>query len=511
MVLDPAMCYQAVLSRDPRFDGRFFTGVLTTGIYCRPVCPARTPRLENVRFFACSAAAEDAGFRPCRRCRPETAPGTPAWTGTCATIARSLRLIAEGALDRSGVDEMAERLGVGARHLRRLFAERLGASPLAIARTRRVHFARRLIDETDLPIADIAFASGFRSLRRFNTAIREAFGGPPTALRARHGLRMERRGRDPRHDSGNRSAPRRRELSLRLPFRPPFDWDSILAFFACRAIPGVEEVVDRAYRRTIETGGRAGTIEIRCAPGGGALLLQLGTPPSDDLLRVVERARRLFDLDADPLPIAAHLAKDPFLGAAVAARPGLRVPGAWDPFEIAIRAVLGQQVSVAGARTLAGRLVRAHGETLPAASGALTHVFPTPRALACGDLTSIGLPRARAEALRALATAFRDRPDLLDGAPGLDDALLRLQEIPGIGPWTAGYIAMRGMGEPDALPSGDLGLRRALRGGSVREIESRAEAWRPWRAYATIHVWHPDFAVAREPRETANRSRRRKR
>jgi AraC family transcriptional regulator, regulatory protein of adaptative response / DNA-3-methyladenine glycosylase II len=472
MNLDAERCYRAILSRDHRFDGRFFTGVRTTKIYCRPVCPARTPRLENVRFFSCPAAAEEAGYRPCRRCRPETAPGTPAWSGTSATVARALRLIHEGAMDDAGVDSIAERLGMGSRHLRRLFIEHIGASPISVAKTRRVHFARRLIDETDLPVSEVAFASGFRSIRRFNAAVLAAFGESPRALRFR-------RSEPPRPDG----------LTLRLAYRPPYDWDSILGFLEHRALPGIEEVADGAYRRAILAGGVPGVIEVRKAARGPALLLSPGNGMSPHLMTLVDRVRRVFDLDCDPLPIAAHLRKDPLLAEAIARRPGLRVPGAWDPFEISVRAVIGQQVSVAGARTVAGRLARRWGAPLPRPAGSLTHVFPTPAVLAGADLSQAGIPRARAAALRTLAVRFRDDPDLFSGARELEEVVERLCEIPGIGPWTAGYIAMRGLGEPDAMPSGDLGVGRGLALKKRRDIEERAERWRPWRAYATIHLW----------------------
>jgi AraC family transcriptional regulator of adaptative response / DNA-3-methyladenine glycosylase II len=499
MLLDRKQCYSAVSSRDPRFDGRFFIGVRTTGIYCRPVCPARTPLIENVRFFACAAAAEEAGFRPCRRCRPETAPGTPAWNGTSATIARALRLIGEGVMDERGVDSLAERLGIGGRHLRRLFSERLGASPIAIARTRRTHFAYRLIIETDMPISQIAFASGFGSLRRFNAAIREAFAASPTALR-------RSRTKDPRKMAREEAE----GLVLRLAYRPPYDWDSILRFLAQRAIPGIEEVVEGAYRRSVVLADHPGMIEVRHSPEGNGLLLRVGSLPSSDLMRVVERVRRQFDLDADPIPIASSLERDPVLSAAIAKRPGLRVPGAWDPFEIAVRAVIGQQVSVAGARTLAGRLVRACGEVLPNASGSVTHLFPTPEAVARADLGTIGVTRARSSALRALSIAIRDHAEILDPSRGLEETIERLKRIRGIGPWTAGYIAMRGLGEPDAIPFGDLGLRRALGDATMQEVEIHAERWRPWRAYATVHVWHPEFEGTQIRSRSRSRSGRRK-
>ena len=475
--LDEARCYRALLARDRRFDGRFFTGVLTTGIYCRPVCPARTPRRENVRFFACAAAAESAGFRACRRCRPETAPGTPAWVGSPALVARAMRLIAAGGLDDDDLESFAGRLGVGARHLSRLFSTHLGVAPGAIARARRAHLARRLLDESDLPLARIAFAAGFASVRQFNHSIRAAFGAAPSALRARRRATAVEPG-----------------LSLRLPFRAPLDWSALLRFLSPRATPGVEQIDGEAYRRTIRLGDGLGTLEVRPIAGASQLQLRVWLPDFDGVHQIVSSARRLFDLDADPRPIAAQLARDPRLAASLARRPGLRVPGAWDPFEVAVRIVLGQQVTVRGATTLAGRLAARFGEPLGAAGRpGLSHLFPRPEALAEADLRVIGLPLTRAAALRALARAVADGALDLDAARGPFELAARLCEIPGIGEWTAQMVAMRAGGEPDAFPASDLGLRRALAVGSgplaASEVERRSEAWRPWRAYAAMHLW----------------------
>ena len=479
ITLDPARCYAAVRSRDRRFDGRFFAGVVTTGVYCRPVCPVRPAKPENVRWFACAAAAEAAGFRPCRRCRPEASPGTPAWSGTSAVVARALRLIAAGALDEGGVDGLADRLGLGARQLRRLFATHLGASPAEVARARRAHFARTLLDETDLPMAEVAFSAGFGSIRDFNHALRATFGRTPTALRRARG----RRGPVANHGG----------VTVRLAFRPPLDWSGLLGFLAPRATPGVEAVAAGVYRRTIAIDKGAGTIEVRAAAGEPHLLMRVRLARPERLLQVVARARRLFDLDADPVPIADHLAASPELTPLVARRPGLRVPGAWDAFELAVRAVLGQQVTVRGATTLAGRLVRAFGTPLDRAEDGLTHLFPRPEALADADLAALGLPRARAATIRALAGAVASGEVVLDASRGLEDAVARLAAVPGIGAWTAHYIAMRALGEPDAFPAADLGLRRALGNGAGRlapaRVAERAEAWRPWRAYAVMHLW----------------------
>ncbi|MBI5442464.1 MAG: DNA-3-methyladenine glycosylase 2 family protein [Deltaproteobacteria bacterium] len=476
--IDRESCLTAFLGRDRRFAGRFYAGVTSTGIYCRPGCPAPLPKARNVLFFRCAAAAEEAGFRACLRCRPETAPGTPAWTGTSATVARALRQIEAGVADDGPLSALAARLGVGERHLRRLFAEHLGASPVAIARTRRLHFARRLLDDTSLRMSDVALAAGYSSVRRFNEAMRAAFGVPPGQLR--------------------RSAaaiPVRAGIALNLPFRPPFDEASLLAFLAARAVPGVEEVSDGVYRRTAELAGSAGIVEARVDGNRGTLSLRLSGLGPASALEASRRAGRLFDLDADPVTISAHLAADPLLAPLVARRPGLRVPGAWDPFEIAVRTILGQQVSVKAARTLAARLAATFGRPLPsgAAREGLSLLFPRAEELAEADVASIGLTSRRAGTLRALSRELALGHIDLGPAASLDEAERRLATIPGIGPWTAQVIALRALGEPDTLPAGDLGLRKALANGgslpSIADVEERARAWRPWRAYALIHLW----------------------
>jgi AraC family transcriptional regulator of adaptative response / DNA-3-methyladenine glycosylase II len=477
--LRPERCYRALVSRDSRFDGRFFVGVRTTGVYCRPICPARTPLRRNVRFFTCAAAAEEAGFRPCRRCRPETAPGTPAWVGSSATVTRALRLIASGSLDSEGVDALAERLGVGARQVRRLFAEHLGASPLAVARTRRVHFARRLIDETELPMGQIALAAGFSSLRQFNHSIRGCFGRPPSALRS------AARGKGLRATSG--------ELTLRVSYRPPLDWRTLLGFLSLRAIPGVEQIDADAYERSFSLGGKPTRIRVSAPEGSQHLVVQLRAAGDAALMPVVDRVRHLFDLCADPHRIATDLGRDRTLARCIAALPGLRVPGAWDGYELAVRAILGQQVTVKGASTLAGRLVERWGVRLPQEGEGPTHLFPRPEALAEADVASIGLPAARARCLRALSQAVASGELALEPGAALEETRAKLLSIPGVGDWTAQVIAMRALHDPDALPSGDLGLRRALgRRGSpldARSLARRAERWRPWRAYAALWLW----------------------
>jgi AraC family transcriptional regulator of adaptative response / DNA-3-methyladenine glycosylase II len=494
MAADRDACYRALRTRDARFDGRFFICVRSTGVYCRPVCPARPPKLENCVFLPSAAAAQEAGFRPCLRCRPEASPDTFAWRGTSNTVSRALRLIAEGALDEGDVERLAGRLGVGDRHLRRLFDRHVGASPLAVAQTRRLLFAKRLIDETALPMTEVALAAGFGSVRRFNAAVRRTYDRSPRALRR---LRAAR--------AGDRTA-----VTLRLPYLPPYDWEAMAGFLAARAIPGVEAVTAGVYRRTIACGGGHGVVAARPVPGKAHLEATIQVPEVAHLATVVTRLRRLFDLDADVQTIGEHLASDPRLAPLVAARPGLRVPGAWDAFELAVRAILGQQVSVAAATTLAGRLVAAHGAPLagPVADDALRAVFPAPAALAAADLTTIGLTRARARALAAFAGAVEREPDLLSTAPSLDTAVARLSALDGLGDWTAQYIAMRALREPDAFPASDLGLRRALETAdgrpSPRALVAAAERWRPWRAYAVLHLWLGSIPADYEARARRN-------
>ncbi len=479
MDLDHDACYRALCLRDARFDGRFFVGVKTTGVYCRPICPARTPRSENVTFYLTAASAQEAGFRPCLRCRPETAPDLGAWRGTSNTISRALSLIELGALDEARVDDLAGRLGVGERQLRRLFRQHLGASPIAVAQTRRVLLAKQLIHESSLPMAEIAFASGFGSVRRFNETFQMLFDRPPNALR---------RAKRPEVSAGPQG-----EIDLLLRYQPPYDWAAILEFLRRRAIPGIEVVTADSYARTVHFNGVAGTVKVRRGEGN-ALRATVSFPKLSALPAIIARLRRVFDLSADPLAITAHLAKDPMLAPLVEVRPGLRVPGAWDGFELAIRAVLGQQISVAAAARLAGRLVAAHGERLAEPDGELTYVFPTPETLASADLAFLGVPRSRAAALSAVSAAAIADPHLFDATLGLEDAIRRLRSIRGVGEWTAQYIALRQLREPDAFPAADLGLLRAMAKQegcrrSSSDILDRANAWRPWRAYAAQHLW----------------------
>ena len=483
MELSAETCYQAMLSHDVRFDGKFFGAVTTTGIYCRPVCRVSPPRFENIRWFACAAAAEAAGFRPCRRCRPESAPGTPAWLGSSAIVSRALRLISEGALDEVSLEQFADKLGLGTRHLRRLFAEHLGVSPVAMAAARRVHFAARLIEETELPITEIAFAAGFGSIRQFNGAVRSAFGQSPTEIRSRLGLKTTVK-RNQQNANG--------ALLMRLPYRPPLDWAVMSGFLAGRAIPGVEEVVGNFYRRTININGQSGVIELQHVPNEAHLLLRVWLPSYEHVMRVVERARRIFDLSADPLQINEQLRRDQLLTAAIDKTPGLRVPGAWDGFELAVRAVLGQQISVVAARTLASRFAAVFGSAIETPFTALTTVFPTPDKITqhgVSDLTQLGILPKRAQTILDLATALADGELTL--TPGVDvlATIEKLKTIAGIGEWTAQYIAMRALTWPDAFPHTDLGVMKALGEKNPKRILVHGEAWRPWRAYAVLHLW----------------------
>lgn len=475
---DSTVLERARLSRDPRFDGKFFIAVTSTGIYCRPICPASpSPKRGNVRYFSSAAAAAEAGFRPCLRCRPEAAPGTPAWLGTSAVVRRALRLINEGALDEASVGEFATRVGVGARHLDRLFLQHVGASPVAVARTRRLHFAKRLIDESNLPMTEIALAAGFGSLRRFNDAFQKAY------QRAPRELRRERR-EAPARNPGD-------EVSLALSYRPPYDWDHLRGFFALRATPGVERVEEDSYARLIRTDGGHAIIGVRPLPGRHALQLRVRGAPPSALFQIATAARRVFDLSADPALLGASLEADPLLRPLVRRRPGIRIPGTWDAFECAVRAVLGQQVTVAAARTLAGRLVARVGEPVTTAIEGLERLFPTPQALASADMDGLGLTGARVAALRSLAAAVAEGRVAFDRPA--DEVVASLVQLPGFGEWTAQYVALRALGEPDAFLSADLVVRRMAAGGgtplAAKELDRRAEAWRPWRGYAVMHLW----------------------
>jgi AraC family transcriptional regulator of adaptative response / DNA-3-methyladenine glycosylase II len=480
MDMDRTACYRAISTRDARFDGRLFVGVKTTGIYCRPICPARTPKFENVSFYPSAAAAQEAGFRPCLRCRPETSPDLAFWRGTTNTVSRALALIEAGGLDEADVEGLANRLGVGGRQLRRLFRQHVGASPIAVAQTRRILLAKQLIHETSLPMAEVALASGFNSVRRFNETFLQMFGRSPAKLRHIRDKTKRETG----------------ALSVRLAYRPPYDWDAMLSFLAARAIPCVELVSGNVYRRTIAIGGASGVISV--APADKTRVnVSVRFPNMAALPQIIARVRRVFDLAADPDTIGAHLALDPVLAPLVSARPGLRVPGAWDGFELAVRAIFGQQITVPAATKLLGRLVEAHGAPLPAATRdveGLSHLFPSPARLARADIAALGMPNARAIAVTSLAAAISADPAIFSRGASLEEAIAKLRSLPGIGEWTAQYIAMRELREPDAFPAADIGLLRATaaadgRRPSPAELLSRAERWRPWRAYAALHLW----------------------
>ncbi len=468
--LDARVCEQARRARDARFDGLFFTAVTSTGIFCRPMCPAPAPRPAHVRYYASAAAASAAGFRPCLRCRPERAPGASAWRVAGGLVAGALRLIDAGLLDTAPVAQLAARVGVSTRHLRRLFADELGASPLQVAATRRLLFAKQLLGETALPVTDIALAAGYGSVRRFNAAFREAYQVAPRTLR---------RGRPPLAANA---------LCLRLPYREPYAFGNLLAFHGRRAIPGTETVDATSYARHFMLHGAAGTLRVTARKHDAALELQVQHPSVRALPEIVARVRRMFDVDADAAAIATVLRRDRRLAPLLRRHAGLRVPGGWDGFEMAVRAVLGQQISVAAARTFAGRLVAQWGERV----GPDAFAFPAPAALADADLGRIGLTRTRAQTIRHMARAVVDGSVDFRPEQDLDAFVAAWTALPGIGPWTAHYIAMRALAHPDAFPAADLVLRKAAGAGtpiSTRELEQRSQAWRPWRAYATILMW----------------------
>ncbi len=483
-IADKEVYEQARLSRDARFDGRFFVGVKTTGIYCRPVCPANAPKSENVVFYPTAAAAGEAGLRPCLRCRPECAPGTPAWAGTSTTVQRGLRLIADGALDDGDIEELSERLGVTSRHLRRLFNKHLGASPLAVAHTQRLHFAKRLIDQTALPMTEIAIASGFGSTRRFNDAFRNTYGRTPGELRRRRAEIEPSAG-----------------LTVQLPYRRPFDLTGLLDFFAVRAIPGVEVVADGRYLRSVVIDGSHGVIDLH--DSGENVLLTVHGAGTRALLPVIQRVRGIFDLDASPDDVGRVLSRDKHLKRMLRGQPGIRVPGAWDGFELTVRAILGQQVSVAAATTFAGRVAKRYGEKLSVAVPGLAsdiapqRVFPKPEKLLRARLGDLGIIRSRADTIRRVAKAVVSGEISFDAAQSVDDFCKSLIAVKGIGEWTAQYVAMRALKDPDAFPHADLGLLRAFDAPDRErlkpaQLKARAEAWRPWRAYAALLIWSSD-------------------
>jgi AraC family transcriptional regulator, regulatory protein of adaptative response / DNA-3-methyladenine glycosylase II len=530
--LDDERRYQAAVSKDPRFDGVFFIGVTSTGIYCRPSCPAITPKRENMRFYRSAAAAQEAGFRACKRCRPDASPGSPEWNIRADVVGRAMRLIADGVVDRDGVEGLASRLGYEQRQVRRLVTAELGAGPLAIARAQRAQTARILTETTALPLSEIAFAAGFASIRQFNATVREVFAVTPTQLREARGRRAAPTRRMPALPVGDPAAPGL--IRLRLAYRAPIDGERMLGYLAARAVPGVEEVRDGCYRRTISLPNGVGILSLGPlvpSPGGrpagehgagkhgsdpGYVECELQLEDLRDLTAAVQRCRRLLDLDADPEAVTGYLAADPVLGPLATANPGRRSPGHVDGSELALRAVLGQQVSVAAARRLGARLVAAYGKPLSRPDGPLTHCFPAAETLAAADPGTLPMPRSRALALTGLAAALAGGELSLDPGAERERTAAALLALPGIGPWTVSYIRMRALSDPDAFLPADVGVLEALvrlgaplglagsggtgpsaqysrapaaRARAARAAAALAESWRPWRSYAVHHLW----------------------
>lgn len=493
--LDPDACYRALAARDARFDGLFFVGVTTTGIYCRPVCRARRPGRDRCLFFHTAAQAEEAGFRSCFRCRPELAPGAAPVDALSRVVAAAMRRIEEGALSPEGtVDSLARELGVSGRHLRRAMQGELGVSPLTLAESRRLALARQLIADTALPMTEVAFASGYRSVRRFNAAVKARYARSPSAMRRT--VRAGAAGGD--------------TLTVTLQYRPPYDWPALLGHLSARAIPGVEAVRGEVYLRTAAVGAHRGWLAVTAVPDRAALSVTISTSLSGALMPVVARLRRLFDLDAEPAAIAAHLSRDPRLAAHVRARPGLRVAGAFDAFEMAARAVVGQQVSLAAARTLAGRLAAGLGAALTTPHAELTRLFPGPDAVTgvtdARLAALLGMPGRRAATLRAIGQAITSGGLTLDAGAEPARLIEQIMALPGVGHWTAHYLAMRVLGWPDAFPESDLVLRQALGGISGREARALAEPWRPWRAYGATHLWTELGTARANERRPQNRA-----
>jgi len=472
--------YRAVEARERRLDGRIFVGVTSTGIYCRPVCPVPMPKREHVRFFTAAAAAEGAGFRACRRCRPEASPDSPDWDVRADLVGRGLRLIAEGVVDRDGIDGLAGRLSVGRRHLHRAFVQELGAGPLTVARSRRAALAKQLLEQTDLTSTDVAFASGFASVRSYHDTLRRVYGRTSTEIRSR------------RHPGDARvDAPR-----LRLAYRPPLAADRLLDFLDARAIPGVEAVASGRYSRAVRSpAGHPVVIEVEPDAVEPIVVLRVIGVGDDvpQLAAVVQSVRRLFDLDADPEAIDEALCRDPALRRLVSAAPGTRLPGTTDGFELAVRAIVGQQVSVASARTTLGRIAERFGEPLPSRAGQIVRLFPTAERLADARSDAFGMPSARADAIVAVAEAVATGALDLSGSADLGSTIEALRSIRGVGAWTASYVAMRALRDPDAFPAGDLGVRHGFAAlelaDDLASIRERAERWRPWRGYAAMHLW----------------------
>ncbi|MFI6103046.1 AlkA N-terminal domain-containing protein [Streptomyces sp. NPDC051310] len=482
MHTDTERCVRAVQSKDARFDGWFFTAVLTTRIYCRPSCPVVPPKAENMTFYPSAAACQQAGFRACKRCRPDTSPGSPEWNARADTVARAMRLIQDGVVDREGVPGLAARLGYSTRQVERQLLAELGAGPLALARAQRAQTARLLIETTGLPMADVAFAAGFASVRTFNDTVREVFALAPGELRARAARSTARLPQTPG------------VIALRLPYRAPLNPDNLFGHLAATAVPGVEEWRDGAYRRTLSLPHGHGIAAL--APRSDHIACRLSLTDPRDLTLAISRCRRLLDLDADPVAIDDRLRGDELLAPLVDKAPGRRVPRTVDAAEFAVRAVLGQQVSTAAARTHAGRLVAAHGTPVDDPEGGLTHLFPAPDALAALDPEALALPRSRRTTLTTLVAALADGSLRLGLDSDWDEARAGLARLPGFGPWTVEVIAMRALGDPDAFLPTDLGIRRAAQGlglpSTPAALTARAAAWRPWRAYAVQYLWATD-------------------
>ena len=479
--LDRESCYRAVKSRDRRFDGIFYIAVRTTGIYCRPSCPARTPAMRNVDFHRTAAAAQAAGFRACKRCLPDATPGSPDWDVAADAAGRAMRLIADGVVDREGVEGLARKVGYTPRHLTRLVTAELGAGPLALARARRAQTARVLIESTDMQFADVAFASGFASVRQFNDTVREVYALSPSELRGRRGVRRSING----------------TLTMRLGVRTPFAGRALLDFLAYHLVTGVETAGDGWYARTMDLPHGAGTVrlDLTDAPTPNETAFVSATFTLEDLRdtsAAVERARRLVDADCDPLAVDEHFAGDPVIGPLARLAPGLRVPGQVAGDEVAIRAVIGQQVSVLGANTVTSRIVAAHGRPVDTGIPGLTHLFPDAASLSNVDPATLPMPRARGRALVGLATALSGGDVALDRGPERDGVRRSLLALPGIGPWTADYVALRALAHPDVFLPTDLGVRNALTrlGHDAVRVTAAADGWRPWRSYALMHLWN---------------------
>lgn len=474
MLLDHDHCYRAIQSRDARFDGWFVTAVRTTGIYCRPSCPAVTPKPTNVEFFLAAATAQAHSYRACKRCRPDASPGSPEWNTRADVVGRAMRLIADGLVDREGVAALAARLGYSERQVNRLLVGELGSGALALARAQRAQTARILIETTTLPITDVAFASGFQSVRQFNDTVRDVYAASPTQMRA---------AKSPRATGG--------PLTVRLACREPFDGDHLLRFLAARAVPGTESVGANSYRRSLRLANGNGIVAVSVTDG--SVICTLILDDVADVQAAVQRTRRMLDLDSDPTAIDDHLRGDPLLAPLASRRPGLRSPGHVDGTELLVRAVLGQQVSVAGARTLAARLVAQHGESLATPADDVTHVFPSAATIASLSPEDFAMPRSRGAALIEACARVADGRIVLDAGSDRADTVNALQAVRGIGPWTAGYVAMRALSDPDVFLPSDVGVRNALTSlgvdGSPKSAEALADRWRPWRSYALHHLW----------------------